>query len=119
MDEIEIKAVPKFMMTVSKERAQVIRKMAANHCDLTCKGAAYQGGFVQWWLHSMSKQGQSEVVAILNFRELDLLSKILENHGVLSLDEYEHIKNLRGLIALAINKFSIEAANFSFKVQIK
>lgn len=71
------------------------------------------------WLRDFSLLNEDEITTQLNFRELDLLSKILENRGVLSFDEYEHIKHLRGLIALAINKFNIESANFNFKVQIK
>lgn len=75
---IRVYGRPEFIVTLNKEEVQVLFELANTHYSLDCKALALPMGRLSVLRRELTRLNAQEIAVHLSFRELDLLTKVLE-----------------------------------------
>ena len=124
-----IRATPRFYINMSIEYLDVLMDCSKKHDCLDCKQAGLQGGFLYGWYGSVSHLADDEEpIVTATWRDLDLLSKIIENPPPMTQAKYKLIDEIGTLIhfvlstandALSKIEVNVRGTGHQFKIEEK
>lgn len=76
---------PEFFFTLTREQIELLCSLSTSHYDFESRSLSKPGGFIYGWNFRLDDKDQVEVSA--TWRQLDSVSRILENIGSLDADK--------------------------------
>lgn len=97
-----VRAEPRFYLRIPLKCVEVLSDCAKKHYSYDCKQAALQGGFLYGWVNHLTNADYSDPEVTATWRELDILSKIIECPPPMTVENAKMLQQVKELIHCSI-----------------